>query len=227
MAAASKARKKQGYHHNDLRNAVLATALKFLVERHGPSFSLREIAMELGITHVSVYRHFADKRALIDTLAAEGFRELRRYQLLELEKASSDAMEELHALGRAYMLFARENPGFFALMFGGSRQEETAESQRESFNAEALSTLIGVIERGQSAGHIIPGDPRRLALYMVLAPHGCASYSEDDLAFIAPEAKSGLAETMLELSIVAILTKPPAPEEIARRYFQKTAVSEA
>ena len=117
------------------------------------------------------------------------------------------------------MLFARENPGFFALMFGQSRQEETPESQRERFKTEALSTLIGVIERGQSAGHIVPGNPRRLALYVVLAPHGCASYSESDLEFIAPEAKSGLAETMLELSIVAVLTNPPAPEEIARQYF--------
>lgn len=220
MAAAPKARKKQGYHHNDLRNAVITTALKFLVERRGPSFSLREIATELGITHVSVYRHFADKRALIDTLAAEGFRELRRYQLQELAKASSDAMEELHALAKAYMLFARENRGFFALMFGQSRQEETPESQREKFNTEALSTLLGVIERGQSAGIIVPGDPRRIALFVVLAPHGCASYSEDDLAFIAPQATSGLAETMLELAIAAILTKPPTPDEISKRYFQ-------
>lgn len=219
MAAATKPQKKQGYHHNDLRNAVVKTALKFLVKRNGPTFSLREIASELGVTHVSVYRHFSDKRALIDTLTAEGFRELRRYQLRELERAASDPMSQLHALGTAYILFAKDNPGFFTLMFGHSRQDETPESEREKFNAEALSTLVGVIERCQAEKLLIPGDPRRLALYLVLAPHGYASYSADDLKFIAPSARSRDPEVMVGLSVIPLLVNPPSPEEISRLYF--------
>lgn len=220
MTSATKARKKQGYHHNDLRNSVLQTALKLLVARNGPNFSLREIAAELGVTHVSVYRHFSDKRSLIDTLAAEGFRELLRYQKRELERASSDTMKQLHALGIAYMLFAKENSGFFTLMFGQNREEETPESQREKYNTEALSTLVGVIERGQAEGSIVAGDPRRLALYLILAPHGYACYSQDDLAFVAPDGKSAAAEAMLDLAVVAIMTNRPSPEEISRLYFQ-------
>ncbi len=220
MAVAPKTMKKTGYHHNDLRNAIVSSAMKFLVKRRGPNFSLREVANELGVTHVSVYRHFSGKRALIDTLTAEGFRQLRHYQTRELEKAPSDPMSQLNALGTAYILFAKENPGFFALIFGQDRQDETSESEREKFNAEALSTLIGVIERCQKEGIIIPGDPHRLALYLVLAPHGYACYSPDDLAFISPLGKSRPPEIMVELSVIAVMCNPPSPEEISRLYFQ-------
>ncbi len=220
MADGPKTMKKKSYHHNDLRNAIVKTSLKFLGKRKGPNFSLREIANELGVTHVSVYRHFSGKRALIDNLTAKGFQELRRYQARELDKAPSDAMSQLNALGVAYILFAKENPGFFALMFGQDREDETPESGREKYNAEALATLIAVIERCQKEGIIIPGDPRRLALYLVLAPHGYASYSSDDLAFISPSSHTREAELMAEMSVISVMTNPPSPEEISRLYFQ-------
>ncbi|MCO6188591.1 TetR/AcrR family transcriptional regulator [Rhizobium sp. L1K21] len=220
MAAAPKSMKKKSYHHNDLRNAIVKTSLKFLLKRKGPNFSLREVANELGVTHVSVYRHFSGKQALIDNLTAEGFRQLRQYQTKELEKAPSDAMSQLNALGTAYILFAKENPGFFALMFGQDREDETPESGREKYNAEALSTLIGVIERCQKEGIIIQGDPRRLALYLVLAPHGYACYSPADLAFISPSDTIQQAEVMAELSVISVMCNPPSPEEISRLYFQ-------
>jgi AcrR family transcriptional regulator len=212
--------KKKGYHHNDLRNAVLKTALKFLVKRNGPNFSLRELATELGVTHVSVYRHFSDKRALIDSLAAEGFRELRRCQMREQERAPADAMNQLRALSTAYIGFAQENPGFFALMFGSSRDEETPESEREKYNSEALSTLVQSIRRCQIEGLIIPGDPRRLALYLVLAPHGYACYSANDLAFISPSVEFRRPEVMSEIALIPVLSKPPTPEEISRLFLE-------
>ncbi len=221
MADGPKIMKKKGYHHNDLRNAIVKTSLKFLSKRKGPYFSLREIANELGVTHVSVYRHFSGKRALIDNLTAEGFRELRRYQINEIEKVPSDSMSQLNALGTAYILFAKENPGFFALMFGQDREDETPESGREKYNAEALSTLVEVIERCQEEGIIIPGDPRRLALYLTLAPHGYLSYSPDDIAFISPSGDVREAEVLAELSVISVMTNPPSPEEVSRLYFQR------
>lgn len=220
MAAGPKTMKKKGYHHNDLRNAIVKTSLKFLAKRKGPYFSLREIANELGVTHVSVYRHFSGKRALIDNLTAEGFKELRRYQTRELEKAPSDGMSQLNALGTAYILFAKENAGFFVLMFGQDREDETPESGREKYNYEALSTLIGVIERCQKEGIIIPGNPQKIALYLVLAPHGYATYSSDDLAFISPSGDFRDAEVMAEISVISVMTNPPSPEEISRLYFR-------
>jgi AcrR family transcriptional regulator len=219
LAQSPKAGKKVGYHHNDLRNALQHAALGFLAERHSPAFSLRELAAALGVSHAAVYRHFADKAALLEALAEHGFSELRRYQEAELARADPGALEQLHALDSAYLRFAEENPGAFWLMFGNRGEEVSRAKSREQINAAALKTLIDAIERCQREGQIIPGDPTRIAGYLVMAPHGYACYSNQDLAMI------GVTEPMLsprmlsEISLIPVLTQPPSPQEIAARYF--------
>ncbi|MCV0393851.1 MAG: TetR/AcrR family transcriptional regulator [Rhizobiaceae bacterium] len=224
MALAGNAGKKVGYHHNDLRNALQDTALALIAQRHGPAFSLRELAAALGVSHPAVYRHFPDKAALLEALAERGFSELRRYQEVELAGCGPGAVEQLHALGDAYIRFAEENPGAFWLMFGNRGEEVSRAKSRERINAAALETLIDVIERCQKDGDVIPGDPYRLAGYLVMAPHGYACYSSQDRAMI------GITEHMLNrrmlsgISLIPVLTHPPSPQEIAQRYFAAPAV---
>ncbi len=217
--------RKKGYHHNDLRNALLTTALDLIVSRGGPNFSMRELASALGVTHASAYRHFSDKAALLDALTAEGFRTLAAYQDEELNKASDDPLERVNALGFAYMRFAQENKGFFSLMFTVREDENPEQSSRTLHNEKALSTLVGTIAECQRAGLIVDGDPVRIAGYLVLAPHGLAAYqtqgheplgSGNDAAFF-PDI-----ETVNELTIMPLLVNPPTPEEVAKRYFSRS-----
>ena len=64
------------YHHGDLRAALLKVATAE-IERVGyESLSLRELAEKLGVSRAAPYRHFADRRALLAAVAAEGFDEL-------------------------------------------------------------------------------------------------------------------------------------------------------
>ena len=61
------------YHHGDLRAALLKVAAAE-IERVGyESLSLRELAEKLGVSRAAPYRHFADRRALLAAVAAEGF----------------------------------------------------------------------------------------------------------------------------------------------------------
>lgn len=211
--------KKVGYHHHDLRSALQDAALGLIAERHSPEFSLRELAAALGVSHPAVYRHFADKAALLEALAERGFGELRRYQEVELARAGPEALEQLYALDDAYIRFAAENPGAFWLMFGNRGEEVSRAKSRETINAAALKTLIDAIERCQNEGHLVPGDPNRIAGYLVMAPHGYACYSSQDRAMI------GIADHMLsprmlaEIALIPLLTKPPSPQQIAARYF--------
>jgi AcrR family transcriptional regulator len=219
MNVRSSASRKTGYHHNDLRNALLDVALRFIADRHSPDFSLRELAAALGVSHVAVYRHFKDKAALLEALTERGFSELHRYQEAELSKAGLDALAQLHALSDAYIAFAQENPGAFWLMFGNRGEDVSRAKSRERINAAALETLIDVIVRCQQEGILIAGDPVRIAGYLVMAPHGYACYSSQDRAMI------GLADQMLpprmldEITLIPLLINPPSPAEIAERYF--------
>jgi len=219
LGLSQKAGKKASYHHPDLRTALQDAALGFIAERHSPEFSLRELAAALGVSHPAVYRHFADKAALLEALAERGFGELRRYQDIEIARAGPGALERLYALNDAYIRFAEENPGSFWLMFGNRGEEVSRAKSRERINADALRTLIDAIERCQAEGCVVPGDPYRIAGYLVMAPHGYACYSSQDRAMIGIEDHMLTARTLGEISLIPVLTNPPSPREIAGRYF--------
>lgn len=219
MGLSQKNGRKAGYHHPDLRNALQEVALGLIAERHSPEFSLRELAAALGVSHPAVYRHFADKAALLEALAERGFEELRRYQDFEIAMAGPGALDQLHALNDAYIRFADENPGSFWLMFGNRGEEVSRAKSRERINAGALETLIRSIERCQTEGYVIPGDPYRIAGYLVMAPHGYACYSSQDRAMIGIEDQMLTARTLAEINLIPVLTNPPSPREIALRFF--------
>lgn len=210
---------KKSYHHRDLRNALQSAALVLIAERNGAAFSLRELAGTLGVSHASVYRHFADKAALLEALTARGFELLHACQQEEIARVRDDAVERLHALSDAYIRFAREYPGAFWLMFGSREERASSAKERERINEEALRTLIEAIVRCQDEGVIIPGDPRRIAGYLVMAPHGLACYSVRDLAMIGVDEDMMSARKVSEISMIPVLVRPPAPEDVAERYF--------
>lgn len=107
---------KQGYHHGDLK-AALVRAAAAAVERGGPeAVSLRDLAEQLGVSRAAPYRHFADRRALLGEVAARGFAELAQ----AYDRARAEAPDPLSALrgtARAYLTLAFGRPGLFRLMF--------------------------------------------------------------------------------------------------------------
>ena len=52
------------YHHGNLRQALLQAAEMALEARGATDLSLRELSREVGVSHTSPRRHFADKQAL-------------------------------------------------------------------------------------------------------------------------------------------------------------------
>lgn len=222
LADDSASPRKTGYHHHNLRNAALAVTIDLIESRNGPHFSLREVAAALGVRHSSVYRHFADKGALLDALTAEGFNALRALQIEESARHAPDSYNQLRALCIAYVRFAREKTGFFRLLFDNRPEGEGTGAGRSEFNAEAYEALVALIRRGQDEGVLIPGDPARIAGYLVLGSHGLAHYlSQPASPGRSPGAPIPLmpAEVLAEFDLIPLLRNPPRPEEISRRYF--------
>jgi len=104
------------YHHGDLRAALIRAAAAE-IERGGyENLSLREVAASLDVSRAAPYRHFADRRALLAALAAEGFDELTTIYRKAIAAAKTPHMR-LATSGRAYLAFAAERPQLFRLMF--------------------------------------------------------------------------------------------------------------
>ena len=109
---------KSGYHHGDLRAALIEIGLRLLAERTADDLSLREMAREAHVSATAVYRHFPDKGALMAALAAEGLARLAAAQHAAYDTAQGDGFA---ATGRAYVRFALANPALFRLVFSSPR----------------------------------------------------------------------------------------------------------
>lgn len=105
---------QRGYHHGDLRAALLAAGLRALESTDISEISLRALAREVGVSATAVYRHFPDKRALLGAMALEGLAQLGEMQ----QRAALEAGDQpFSATGRAYVRFALANPSLFRLVF--------------------------------------------------------------------------------------------------------------
>jgi AcrR family transcriptional regulator len=109
------------YHHGDLKAALIAAGLD-LTRTGGPeALSIREVTRRVGVSANAAYRHFADRQALLDAVADAIFARIGR-EMTEAPGAGSGAevaIERLRTVGRAYVGFARREPGWFAVVFFG------------------------------------------------------------------------------------------------------------
>lgn len=153
MFTMSTSRKKQideapSYHHGNLREALVEEGLKLLESGGTADFSLRELARRVGVSANATYRHFESKEALLAAMAAEGFRRLAQVQMQAMQDKGSMSAA-FFASGRAYVDFARCNPGLFRLIFGrftGSTQsEEMAAAGQVAFDGLrfAVAKILG------------------------------------------------------------------------------------
>lgn len=109
---------KSRYHHGNLSQALVEAALAVVEAEGAAALSLRDVARQVGVSAAAVYRHFADKEALLAEVAAEGFAALNRAFAEALAAAPEQPELRLLALGEAYVRFGRGRPGLYRLMFG-------------------------------------------------------------------------------------------------------------
>ncbi|WP_434620462.1 TetR/AcrR family transcriptional regulator [Tabrizicola sp. M-4] len=114
---------RRGYHHGDLRSALLRAAEEELTERGVEAFSLRQVARRAGVSHAAPAHHFGDTRGLLTALAAEGFHRFLAAQGLREAQAAPDPRAQLTAAGLGYIDFAMQRPALFRLLFGSDQPD--------------------------------------------------------------------------------------------------------
>ncbi len=108
---------KQGYHHGNLRQALIDATLT-LIESHGPQgFTLSDAAKLAGVTPAAVYRHFGGRDDLIAEVARQGFEIFADLMDHAYDGGKPSALAAFEATGRAYLAFARKFPGHYPAMF--------------------------------------------------------------------------------------------------------------
>ncbi|MFN9927100.1 MAG: TetR/AcrR family transcriptional regulator [Phenylobacterium sp.] len=162
------------YHHGDLRRALVEAARR-LLEAEGPSaLSLRAVAREAGVSPAAPYHHFKDKAELLDAVAQEGW-DILGVQMAAAKRAT-EGLEQLTALGIAYVLFAREHPALYRVMYDCSRDKDELPAEVQD-NKDSAYCMVRdtLVEHGAD-----PNDALRLELASVAA--WCGSHGLAEMA---------------------------------------------
>jgi AcrR family transcriptional regulator len=220
------------YHHGDLRRALVDEALRQIGTRGIGGWSLREVAAALGVSHAAPYHHFRGRDELVAAVAAQGLERLDALMAEGQRQAGADPLDELLAIGMAYVQFAVERPDYFAAIEAAAAKPQ---SRRRPPPAPGPTwmRLTGAVAACQSAGRLPEGDPVIVAVSLWSLVHGLAELWKSGPLNQLPQAAGGLvslADRVLRASVGcdrAIGRQPSAvglqPSARGRRPMRKKA----
>ena len=172
-----KMKKSTSYHHGNLKEALIETALQTIDQEGLDAITLRDITQKLGTSRSAVYRHFASKEALIIGVIQRGYEQLDELFTPIFQDHTQSVQERFEKMGRAYLDFAIEHPNLYRLLFGENYRQEREEvcDYKDESQATGLYALIGLLLEAQEEGIIARADPMVQAATVWASIHGLAS----------------------------------------------------
>jgi AcrR family transcriptional regulator len=172
--------KRDGYHHGDLRQALLDAGMELVTERGLEGFTLREVARRAGVSHAAPYHHFEDRDALVTALALDAFGRFGTAMERAGRRARSGPVERIRALGIAYVRFALDEPERFTLMFRAELRSSEEATPVERAGLASYQLLIDAVTEAQGEGVIAVGHgPQIVSLMAWSTVHGLATLLVD------------------------------------------------
>lgn len=108
---------RRGYHHGNLREALIDATLELIAAKGPAGFTIAEAARLAGVSPAAPYRHFRDADALLAEVALRGYDRLADRLAQAWNGARPNSIQAFEATGRAYLAFARDEPAYYAAMF--------------------------------------------------------------------------------------------------------------
>jgi AcrR family transcriptional regulator len=164
----------RGYHHGNLREALIRAALELIARKGTAGFTFAEAARFAGVSPAAPYRHFRDRDELMASVALRGFEQFEAALARAWDGGRPDAFAALDRLGKAYLQFARGEPAFYSAMFEAGVPVGANPALREA-GERAFAVLRGAADAICAA--MPAGRPPALmvALHIWATTHGVAS----------------------------------------------------
>ena len=107
----------RGYHHGNLREALIRAALELIATKGIAGFTFAEAARFAGVSPAAPYRHFRDRDELMASVAVRGFEQFEAALARAWDGGRPNPFSALDRLGKAYLEFARAEPALYSAMF--------------------------------------------------------------------------------------------------------------
>ena len=173
----------RGYHHGNLKEALVRAALELIAEKGPAGFTFADAARWAGVSPAAPYRHYRDRDALLADVARRGFDEFTARLTKAWDEGRPDVLAGFDRLGKAYLDFARREPAYYSAMFEAGVPADADPLLREA-GERAFGVLRGAAEKLVA---LMPAAGRPPALMVALhiwsLTHGIASlFSRGDAA---------------------------------------------
>ena len=166
---------RRGYHHGNLREALIRAALDLIAEKGPAGFTFADAARSAGVSSAAPYRHFRDRDALMADVARRGFELLQAELARAWDEGRPEPLGAFERIGRAYLDFARREPAFYSAMFEAGLPPD-ADIELRQAGERAFDVLRGASE---SVCALLPAAGRppasMVALHVWSLTHGIAS----------------------------------------------------
>jgi AcrR family transcriptional regulator len=164
-----------GYHHGNLKEALVRAALELITEKGPAGFTFAEAARWAGVSPAAPYRHFRDRDELMSDVARRGFELFEAALRRAWDDGRPDPSKAFDRLGKAYLEFANKEPAYYSAMFESGIALDGNPSLREAGDRafavlrEGTETLVATMP----AAHRPP--VMMMALHIWALSHGIAS----------------------------------------------------
>ncbi|KPQ08213.1 MAG: transcriptional regulator, TetR family [Rhodobacteraceae bacterium HLUCCA12] len=163
---------KRGYHHGNLRQALVEATLSLIADKGPTGFTMAEAAKLADVSAAAPYRHFTGREDLICEVALQGYEIFADLLEYAYNDGKPSVLAAFEAVGRAYLAFARKHPGHYIAMFeSGVSPSQTPALARASERANAV-----LIRAAEALSARIPPDrrppPAMFSAHVTAMSHG-------------------------------------------------------
>ena len=122
----------RGYHHGNLKGALIRAALALIAQKGPAGVTFAEAACWAGVSAAAPYRHFRDRDELLADVARRGFEQFEAALAGAWGSGRPDIFTAFHRIGQAFLQFARSEPAYYYAMFEAGIALESSPELREA-----------------------------------------------------------------------------------------------
>ena len=207
----SKTRQRSARGHGEqLRDDLLDATLQLLAAAGDPEdVSIRAAAKAAGVSPTAVYRHFADRDALLEAACDRSF-DLFSTALLTAIDDERDPFERLRLAGFAYLDYANRDPGLYRVLFSNPFHMDKDFTDEDSAGRTAFVVLVEMVQACLDAGARVetgssgePPDATYLAFQVWAWLHGIVDLRITHPGLPWPDAQRMIDDLRTTLGLVA------------------------
>lgn len=198
----------RGYHHGDLRAALIGASFELLAECGRQRFSVAAVARRLGVSSAAPYRHFPDRDHLLSAVSASAARDLNAAITGAADAAGTDPAARLAATADAYLRYVVRTGAGFPVIFATELYALADDARREQTRA-LMTTLL---ELATATGSSSYQETVRLVEATIAVAHGYTSLFAD--GFFARNAATVDDIAGRAAEAAGALMRPPKPPAV-------------